>query len=68
MSISSFIERQKLGRNPIKYWRKKGVTIGNSCIIGVGAIVTKDVPNNSVVAGVPARVIRTIEEYKQKKN
>lgn len=40
-----------------------GVTIGNNCIIGLGSIVTKDVPNNSVVCGVPAKVIKNIDEY-----
>ena len=40
-----------------------GVTIGENSIIGCGAIVTKDVPPNSIVAGVPARVIKTIDEY-----
>ena len=43
-----------------------GVNIGSNCIIGCGAIVTKDVPDNSVVAGVPARVLKTIEEYEEK--
>lgn len=31
-----------------------GVTIGNNCIIGAGAIVTKDIPYNSVAVGIPA--------------
>gem|GEM_PF-853047 len=35
-----------------------GVTIGEHCIIAAGSVVTKDVPNYSVVAGVPARVIK----------
>ncbi|WP_294353873.1 acyltransferase [uncultured Clostridium sp.] len=39
------------------------VTIGDNCIIGCGAVVTKDIPSNSVAVGVPARVIKTIEEY-----
>lgn len=39
------------------------VTIGDNCIIGCGAIVTKNIPNNSIVIGVPARVIKTIDEY-----
>lgn len=35
------------------------VTIGDNSIIGAGAVVLKDVPANSVVAGVPARIIKT---------
>ena len=47
-----------------------GVTIGDNVIVGAGAIVTKDVPSNSIVAGIPARVICTIDDYyeKNKKN
>lgn len=44
-----------------------GVTIGKNCIIGAGAIVTKDIPDNSVVVGIPARVIKSVEEYAEKK-
>ncbi|AFY33732.1 DapH/DapD/GlmU-related protein [Calothrix sp. PCC 7507] len=36
-----------------------GVTIGKSSVIGAGAVVTKDIPPNSVAVGVPAKVIRT---------
>ncbi len=43
-----------------------GVTIGNRCIIGAGAIVSRDVPDNSVAVGVPARVIKTVDEYLDK--
>lgn len=43
------------------------VIIGKNCIIGAGAIVTKDIPDNSVAAGVPAKVIENIEEYALKK-
>lgn len=43
-----------------------GVHIGNNCIIGVGAVVTKDIPDNSIAVGVPARVIETVDEYVQK--
>lgn len=39
------------------------VTIGPNAIVGACAVVTKDVPPNSVGCGSPARVICTIEEY-----
>ena len=35
-----------------------GVTIGNRCVIGAGSVVTKDIPDDSVAVGNPARVIR----------
>lgn len=43
-----------------------GVTIGNKVVIGAGAVVTKDIPDNSVAVGVPARVIKTADEYFEK--
>ena len=42
------------------------VTIGPYCVVGAGSVVTKDVPPNTVVAGNPARVICSIEEYERK--
>ncbi|MBO5086503.1 MAG: acyltransferase [Paludibacteraceae bacterium] len=36
-----------------------GVKIGNEVVVGSGAIVTKDVPDNCIVAGNPARIIKT---------
>ena len=35
-----------------------GVTIGDRCVIGAGSVVTKDIPNDSVAVGNPARVIK----------
>lgn len=43
-----------------------GVRIGSNCVIGCGAVVTKDIPDNSIAVGVPARVIETVEEYAKK--
>src|SRR3989339_32994 len=43
-----------------------GVKIGDGCIIGAGAIVTKDIPPYSVVGGNPAKIITTVENYMKK--
>lgn len=40
-----------------------GVVIGNRVIIGAGSVVAKSIPDNSVAAGVPARVIKSVDEY-----
>lgn len=40
-----------------------GVTIGNNVIVGANSTVTKDIPDNVVVAGSPAKVICSLEEY-----
>ena len=37
-----------------------GVNIGKHCVVAAGAVVTKDVPAHSLVAGIPAKVIKTI--------
>lgn len=42
------------------------VNIGNNVVIGTNSVVTKDIPDNSVAAGVPAKVICSIEEYYNK--
>lgn len=43
-----------------------GVKIGDNVIIGTRSVVTKDIPSGTVAAGMPAKVICTIEEYYQK--
>lgn len=39
-----------------------GVTVGENAIVAAGAVVSKDVPDNAIVGGIPARVIKTIDE------
>lgn len=39
-----------------------GVKIGNGCVMAAGSVVTKDVPDNALVAGVPAKVIKVIDQ------
>lgn len=44
-----------------------GIKVGENSVIGMGAIVVNDVPPNSVVAGMPAKVVSTRKEYDRKK-
>ena len=44
-----------------------GITIGNNVVIGAGAVVTKDIPDNSLALGVPAKVVREIEDDTESK-
>ena len=46
---------------------KAGVTIGKNSVVAMGAVVTKDVPPNTVVVGVPAKVKYSREEYDEKR-
>lgn len=43
-----------------------GVTIGDNVVVGAGSVVASDVPSDSIVAGVPARRIRSIQEYESR--
>lgn len=55
-------EYPKIGDNVIIYAGAKiigGITIGNNVVVGANAVVTKDVLDNSIVAGIPARKIGT---------
>ena len=45
---------------------KAGVTVGENSVVAMGAIVTKDVPPNTVVGGVPAKEMYSKEEYDKK--
>lgn len=46
----------------------QGITIGDNCIVGAGAVVTKDVKANTVVVGSPARVIKTLQLDKDRRD
>ena len=45
----------------------KGVTVGDNVIIGAGSLVNKDIPDNCVAAGNPAKVIMSLEDYREKR-
>jgi len=36
----------------------QGLKIGDNCVVGAGSVVTKDIPNNSIYAGIPAKSIK----------
>ncbi|MGI0069430.1 MAG: acyltransferase, partial [Nitrosopumilaceae archaeon] len=46
---------------------KAGVTIGENSVVAMGAVVTKDVPPNTLVMGTPAKVKYSREEYDKKR-
>lgn len=44
-----------------------GVSIGKNCIVGTNSVVTRDIPDNSVAAGNPAKVVCSLEEFYNKR-
>ncbi len=44
------------------------VKIGSNVIVGAGSLINRDIPDNCVVAGVPAKIIKTFDEFVEKKN
>ena len=58
--------RIKIGKNSNISWNSiimPGCEIGENCVVAAGAIVTKSIPENSVVGGIPAKKIEDINEY-----
>jgi acetyltransferase-like isoleucine patch superfamily enzyme len=43
-----------------------GVTVGNDCIIAAGSLVNRDVPSGTIVGGVPAKQIGTVESFRER--
>lgn len=61
--------RISIGDNSTIGWNAiimPNVKIGKNCVIGAGAVVTHDIADNCVAAGVPAKVIESIDEYYEK--
>ncbi len=73
---SKLIRHQGVNRKGIKIGRNcwigakvtilDGVRVGDNCVIAAGAVVTKSMPANSVIGGVPAKVLKKIEPEQQK--
>lgn len=69
-------KRQSMIPKPIKIGKNvwigsnatilSGVTIGDNAVIGAGAVVTKNIPENMIAAGVPAKIIKSIYEEENK--
>jgi acetyltransferase-like isoleucine patch superfamily enzyme len=63
------VQRIEVGNNVAIGMRSiilPGVRIGSNCIIGCASVVNRDVPDNTIAAGVPARIIGSLEDYEKK--
>jgi acetyltransferase-like isoleucine patch superfamily enzyme len=61
----------KFGKNVVVGGGAKfigGISIGDNAVIGMGSVVIRDVPDNAVVAGVPAHIISNRKDYDKKKD
>lgn len=71
-AINTDVEKTRIGNNVFVGMNSiilMGADIGDNVIIGAGAVVKGKIPNNTVIAGVPAKVICSLDEYyKKKKN
>ncbi len=63
--IGAFVEIQKRASIGSNATIMAGVTIGEAALIGAGAVVTTDVADYAIVAGVPARVIGDVRERRR---
>ena len=67
--FDSYVAPVKIERNAwiaIRATILPGVTVGEGAVVAAGSLVTKDVPSNTIVAGVPARVVKRLSAYQDK--
>ncbi len=66
----SYCKEVYIGRNTFigqKCMILPGVRIGDNCVIGAGSIITHDIPDNCVAAGIPAKVIEPVSAWVEKR-